>query len=185
MKVMIPVFLLSVLSGQVLADQHASQVQQSRAMIKQLATELKAELQTAMKAGGPIEGIKVCNTKAQPLTQALAKEGMQIRRTSLKLRNAKNAPDAWELATLKAFEQRLAKGEAAGKIDAYTVNEEGTFRYMKAIPTGGVCVTCHGATLAPAIEQAIKQHYPEDQATGFKPGDIRGAFSVQVAPKAK
>lgn len=49
---------------------------------------------------------------------------------------------------------------------------------MKAIPTGGVCIACHGAELDPAIAQKINELYPDDQATGYKPGDIRGAFTI-------
>ena len=49
---------------------------------------------------------------------------------------------------------------------------------MKAIPTGGVCLACHGENLAQGVQETITTLYPNDKATGFKSGDIRGAFVV-------
>ncbi|MDX1426157.1 MAG: DUF3365 domain-containing protein, partial [Kiloniellales bacterium] len=53
-----------------------------------------------------------------------------------------------------------------------------TYRYMKAIPVGEVCLTCHGADIDPALMAEIEAFYPEDQATGFALGELRGAFTV-------
>jgi hypothetical protein len=49
---------------------------------------------------------------------------------------------------------------------------------MKAIPTGGLCLACHGETIDPAVAGKIAELYPEDKATGFREGDLRGAFVV-------
>lgn len=51
---------------------------------------------------------------------------------------------------------------------------------MKAIGTEEVCLTCHGAAIAPAVLEKIQALYPDDKATGFGLGDIRGAFSVSA-----
>ena len=40
------------------------------------------------------------------------------------------------------------------------------------------CVTCHGETIAPSIAAKIDELYPADKATGFREGDLRGAFVV-------
>ena len=59
-----------------------------------------------------------------------------------------------------------------------------TFRYMKAIPMGAVpCLTCHGAP-EPALNAEILRLYPQDRATGFAPGDLRGAFTVSMPASA-
>jgi hypothetical protein len=105
-----------------------------------------------------------------------------VGRTSLRRRNPANAPDSWEHDVLNAFEVRLAAGEDISGIDhAEVVSENGrtVFRYMKAIPTGGVCLTWHGEDLDPEIAAAIDARYPDDQARGFAMGDIRGAFTVR------
>ena len=49
---------------------------------------------------------------------------------------------------------------------------------MKAIPTAPLCLQCHGEAIAPPVAEKITKLYPEDKATGFREGDIRGAFVV-------
>ena len=51
---------------------------------------------------------------------------------------------------------------------------------MKAIPTGEVCLTCHGSNIKASLQIRINELYPDDKAYGFKIGDIRGAFFVQI-----
>ena len=44
-----------------------------------------------------------------------------------------------------------------------------------------VCLQCHGSPekdIAPATMAAIKKLYPEDKATGFQLGDLRGLWRV-------
>jgi hypothetical protein len=49
---------------------------------------------------------------------------------------------------------------------------------MKAIPTAAVCLVCHGETVEGALGEKIKALYPQDRATGYRLGDIRGAFTI-------
>jgi hypothetical protein len=51
---------------------------------------------------------------------------------------------------------------------------------MRPIPAGGVCLACHGPAevLPNEVKQALKTKYPNDQATGYTAGQLRGAFSV-------
>jgi hypothetical protein len=37
---------------------------------------------------------------------------------------------------------------------------------------------CHGSNIASPIAAKINKLYPNDKATGFKLGDLRGAFSI-------
>jgi hypothetical protein len=53
---------------------------------------------------------------------------------------------------------------------------------MKPIPTTGLCLTCHGETLADEVSNKVKVLYPHDNATGFSLGDIRAAFTLQKIP---
>jgi hypothetical protein len=63
---------------------------------------------------------------------------------------------------------------------AEVVEKDGSkqFRFMKAIPTGEVCLACHGSSIAPAIAATLDEAYPDDQARGYKLGDVRGAFTL-------
>lgn len=144
---------------------------------------LKGELQAAMKAGGPVNAIAVCNEKAVPIAEAVSAEtGWTLARTSHKLRNPGNAPDAFEQSVLEDFLARQAQGESADTLVTTAVVETAqgqTFRMVKAIPTGDLCLTCHGSDLAPDVAAKLDEMYPGDQARGFKAGDIRGVFTLQ------
>ena len=155
---------------------------ESRAVTMEFMTTLKGELQTAMKAGGPVNAIQVCNTRAPAIAAGFSgQKGWTVARTSLKYRNPDNAPDAWERKVLEQFEERKANGEDPQQM-VYTevVEDKGTknYRFMKAIPTGPVCLACHGDKIDAAVEARIQELYPEDRARGFKAGDIRGAFTI-------
>jgi hypothetical protein len=55
----------------------------ARAAIGAFATALQAELKTAMKQGGPINAIGVCNTTAMPITEAVSlDQGLELSRIS-------------------------------------------------------------------------------------------------------
>jgi hypothetical protein len=157
-------------------------IAESQAAIKAFASQLKGELQAAMKSGGPINAINVCNKSAPAIAANISREmHLQISRTSLKTRNPANKPDVWEKDVLDSFEVRKEEGEPVDTIDFAEIDEidgKPVFRYMKAIPTGEVCLKCHGTNIDPNVITKIESLYPDDQARGFKKGDIRGAFSV-------
>lgn len=166
-----------------MAKPEQAAMQKSQAAIKEYATTLKAALQKAMKAGGPMAAIPVCHTEAPKIAQEVGKKyDLHIHRTSLKPRAT--PPQPWEKTVLEQFEAQKKAGKPIGKIVWHkTVEDDGQkeLRLMKAIPTGAVCLTCHGTHVAPAVLSKITSLYPHDEATGYKVGDIRGAFSVTAA----
>jgi hypothetical protein len=115
-----------------------------------------------------------------PITQRTANEqGMLLSRVSLKNRNPSNLPNEWQTLVLEDFEQRKAAGQDVGSLVwSETVSIDGgeEFRFMKAIPTGAVCLNCHGTDLSPEVSRVLTELYPMDRATGYREGDIRGAF---------
>ncbi len=160
----------------------AAFVQDSRAKVKAFAGDLKGALQAAIRAGGPIHAVPICSVKAPEIAADMSKPAAwTVRRTSHKLRNPANAPDAWEAAVLDEFLQRASAGEdLRGMEKAALVRRDGrlTYRYMKAIPVGGICLTCHGSGIEPKLKARIDSYYPEDKATGFALGELRGAFTI-------
>ena len=48
-----------------------------------------------------------------------------------------------------------------------------------SIPIKEVCLNCHGQNIDKDVQAQISSKYPNDNAIGFKLGDIRGAFSVR------
>ena len=159
-----------------------AEVAAAKAAIKQFAGALQTELKAAMKAGGPVAAIGVCNVQAMPITERVAAEhGMNLSRVSMKNRNPANAPNNWQSAVLESFEKKRLVGNditQLGWTETVSVNGEQEFRFMKAIPTGEICLRCHGSKLAPEVSQIIADLYPQDRATGYSKGDIRGAFVV-------
>ncbi len=158
-------------------------VQQSRTVVKVFVGELKHELKSALKAGGPIAGIEVCSKLAPAIAEAQSRKmGWVVGRTSLKPRNPENSPDAWETKVLKDFEVRKAAGEDPKKMEFYAETQlqgKAVFRYMKAIPTAAKpCLACHGENIKSGIASKLDENYPNDKARGYRAGDIRGAFSI-------
>lgn len=165
------------------AAPHADDLTYGLRLTEQFAAALKQELQAGMTAGGPVKAIDVCQERAPQIAEAIdVGPGWQIRRTSLRARNPANTPDAWERATLERFEREHAGGAAAETLEAHeVVGDAGAreLRYMKAIGTGPLCLTCHGKSLGADVAAALDERYPRDQARGFDVGDVRGAFSLR------
>lgn len=155
---------------------------QCREVVKAFATQLQSELKSALAAGGPVEAISVCKDKAPAIASRLSEEdGWEIGRTSLKIRNPQNAPDAWERRQLEAFDQKAAEGADPATLEVSTMARD-SFRYMKAIPVQGTCLLCHGETIAPPVAAALDSAYPGDKARGYQVGQLRGAFTITIPP---
>ena len=156
----------------------------SREVTKQLGSKLKSKLVYAMQSSGPEAAISVCNIEATKISAEVSnKNNIKVGRTSLKIRNTENQPDAWEIKQLKWFEAENDSGVDIKTLEISEIikeNGKSIFRYMKAIPMQEQCALCHGTTIAPSVTVKINSLYPQDQATAFKLGDIRGAFTVKM-----
>lgn len=157
-------------------------VEQSRELAMQLGGQLKGELTKAIAEGGPMAAINVCYLRAPEIAAQLSQaSGARVGRTALRVRNPSNAPDDLERTVLEQFAADLGSGPIDRPLEAVFEIRRGDAverRYMRAIPTDALCLTCHGKTIAPELAAAIARDYPKDQATGFEQGQLRGAFSV-------
>jgi len=158
-------------------------LEEAKGIIKAFSSGLKAELQAALNASSLANAIQICKERAPAIAADYSsRTGWNVGRTSLRLRNpAANAPDAWEKQVLLKFEERKSGGEGIETIAFAEVTQadgEKRFRYMQAIPTGALCLVCHGESLAPAVGTALDKAYPQDQARDFSLGDIRGSFTL-------
>ena len=169
-------------------DPQAERIAAARTAIKGLGEGLKQKLMGAMTDGGPVAALDVCKIDAPKLAaERSSASGMDVGRTALKVRNAENAPDDFEKRVMEKFIADIKGGADPMKLDhAEVVEQDGkkVFRYMKPIMTAeSPCLACHGASsdLSPEVTAKIKELYPADQATGFKAGDMRGAFTVKKA----
>lgn len=152
--------------------------------LKDYAATLQDALKGAIEKSGPDEAVVFCNKEAPGIAeQASSRSGWSISRTSPKPRNPTSAPDSYEREAMAEFAARAAAGEPAASLKrADIIEQDGqrVFRYVQAIPTGELYLGCHGSDLKPKVSAKIKEFYPADQATGFKQGDLRGAFTLST-----
>lgn len=167
-------------SAQDAAGPADSKKTESQALVKRFASELQAALMGAMAAGGPQQAITVCKDIAPQIASQLSREsGTAVSRTSLRLRNPQNQPRRWQERVLREFDAAAASGRSVAELEYFSAGDrKHGARYMKAIPTGGLCLACHGNDLAPELRKLLDSNYPHDRATGYRDGEIRGAFSV-------
>lgn len=157
---------------------------EGKQVIMQLGGSLKKELKAAVKSQGAPHALQVCNERAPEITAKVTMDsGWKISRSSHKLRNLGNKPDAYTAAAIEEFLARQENGEPAKTMAKAEIIEENgvkTFRMVKAIPTGEQCLACHGgAEVSDAVATHITKLYPEDKARDFKIGEMRGVFTLQ------
>lgn len=167
--------------------QDSALLEDTRKQVLPLLPKVVGTMQQAIKDAGVVDAIPVCKEKAPAMLQDVRKQtGWDIRRVSLKTRNAKTGtPDTWEARQLADFNIRAAAGARPDQLEVYEIVTEADnkrfFRYMKALLVGEVCLVCHGAqeNLPADLKQALGKMYPDDRAIDYQPGEVRGALTVK------
>lgn len=147
----------------------------------QLGQEMRKKLTESMQKNGPTGAIDVCAKDAPAISARIEKElGVTIKRTSLKVRNPQNAPDAAEKQLLGVLAAAHSVGEKLPHGVIAFPNDRN--RFYKAITIEQTCLKCHGdsTTMSEAVRKELTAIYPEDKAVGYKEGDFRGIISVTV-----
>jgi hypothetical protein len=136
--------------------------------------ELKAALVGALEEGAE-SSIQICREQAPAIAASLGEAGVSMGRTSHRLRNPANAPASWMEPLLAAYLEDPENTEPrAVQLGG------GTFGYVEPIYIESFCLSCHGITIAPEVEARIQELYPQDQARGYRVGDLRGMFWVEM-----
>ena len=152
--------------------------------IKMLGKALKSEMKAHMKQDPTgLEALAFCSGSADTITKevnAKLPAYAKVRRTALRVRNEKvNAPDATDKKVMEQFEKEIAAKKLTPKsIEVVKVGD--TTRVYKPLVTKKMCLKCHGTELSPKIADAIKSTYPNDKATGFKEGSLRGVIVAEI-----
>ncbi len=157
---------------------------------KQIAQEafqiFTSHLQRYFKEKHPVEALEYCKNNALKITDSLAKvHGVEIKRTSYRLRNPENKPTDQEEKIMKIFKQRILKNLKPEPYLHYDVN--GNPHVYIPIITQEKCLMCHGdpnKEIPQEINNKLAELYPGDKAIFFKPGDLRGIWSIKF-PKKK
>lgn len=147
--------------------------------------KLLAMVQTEIDKGSFSGAVEACSDKAPKMAAAASQStGWAIRRVSLKNRNPKATPDAWEKDALLDFDKRALAGESPATLEKAEIVNEGSarvLRYIKALPSQGLCLNCHGdpEKMTAEVKAQIAKTYPNDLAVGYREGEIRGALTVK------
>lgn len=142
-----------------------------------LLAPFKRDLKTALVEGmqlGPASAIDVCRLEAPALAADRSQDGVRIGRSSHRLRNPANAGPAWVREAIDVYLEDPA--DRAPRTVSLTDDRQG---YVEPILTQPLCLACHGRSLTPAVSETLASHYPDDQATGFDVGDLRGVFWIE------
>jgi len=183
-KRLIALACLGVFATPAVANE-AQLAEEARALPGKMVPRLLEVLTEEIGKGGHAEAISVCREKAPQMARALSEQtGWAVRRVSLKNRNPKAVPDAWERAVLEEFDRRMAAGENPAQIEkaeVVTMDGKKVYRYMKALPTNELCLSCHGTPdkIAPEVQARLKALYPDDKAIGYELKQIRGAITAR------
>ena len=151
------------------------QTPQERAALAKdaLFNELSTRLLAAMSNGGPAKAIEVCSKLAPKLAKEVGEQHhVLIGRTAVRLRNSSNLPPEWAEPLLKDLPTKPVVQDL----------ENGSTGVLFPILLKVQCLTCHGPDdkIASEIRTELTRLYPNDKATGFQEGDLRGWFWVEV-----
>jgi len=171
--------------------QVTSAVAKAQVAIKSLVGTLLPAVTAAVEAGGPVQGVTLCQVQAQPLTrQTLGNADPAItglKRTSQRVRNPANAPDAAEKAALDRVSALILDGREPPPLLvqslAATADQPAEIRVYRSMTVAPGCLACHGdaSAFAPDLQATLQAHYPNDQAVGYREGDWRGLIRVSVS----
>ncbi len=158
-------------------------IQLGKSIAAETFSLLSSNLQSAIQQGGVSNALPFCSLAASPLTAGLAgKHGVTIRRITHKPRNPAGRADTTELAILNHFETAVTSTNPPLPLVTNFTASTATF-FAPIILNNELCLKCHGepGKDISAENVAVIQHlYPKDEATGFKLGQLRGAWRIDI-----
>lgn len=141
-----------------------------------LGQRLSQRLVTTIQDEGIVAAVRVCSEEAPQIASEVAEQyNVDVGRTSFRVRNPANTPPPeWAQPWVEAREPGPA---------TLLNNETHELAELAPIQTAQLCTRCHGAreSLDDELLAALDAAYPEDQATGFEEGELRGWFVVSAA----
>ncbi len=158
---------------------------EAKEAIQKMGKSLQSHMKKNMKKGGAVQAAKFCSKRATEIEKninAKYKKGISVKRVSLKLRNPDNAPTQDEKAVLKQIQKDFNKHKQIPKMIVKQVGDNKYKVYKPIFLKKNVCLKCHGnfKHRSKKAYKIIKEKYPHDKAIGYKAGDFRGAFVVEI-----
>lgn len=155
-------------------------VEQADLVMVEIQSALLRELSRALAQGDPGSAVQSCHIDALAATQRVAgrHDVLGAGRTSHRLRNPANEARDWAVPFIEDHAGRRARD-----VDGFVVDLGNRVGVLRPVTQQPLCGSCHGpaARLQPAVKEILAVRYPDDRATGFEPGDIRGWYWVELA----
>jgi hypothetical protein len=159
-----------------------ARLERGQAIVAEATGLLSSNLMQAISASGISNALPYCSVAAAPLTSLVAtNRGVALQRVSHKIRNPKNRASTLELKLLESYRAQLREGQKSPRPTLITNAANGVSYYAPIVIANPLCLNCHGVPgtdIQRANHEIIKRLYPQDEATGFKFGDLRGLWRV-------
>lgn len=154
---------------------------QGKLIVQKSFETLSGQLMQAINEGGIPYALSYCNLNALALTDSLSVAyHADIKRVSLKPRNTVNRADSFETSLINTFD-KLAVGNLTG-VNMVVRDNDGAPVFAAPIVMGKLCLQCHGEKgkdIEDSNLKLIERTYPEDQATGYREGELRGIWRIK------
>lgn len=141
----------------------------------------KGHIKKKSHEGGLTAVVDFCHENALKLTDSMAQVyNVKIKRTSHKLRNPENAPDAMEKEILTEYLAEIKQAKKPKPV--IKKDDKGNVHFYAPIFIKHDCLKCHGEPvkdIPEPIYKKIKENYPQDKAINFKTGDLRGIWDIE------
>jgi len=159
--------------------------QEAKNAIMKMGKTLKMHMKQNMKAGGPTQAAAFCSNEARGIAKKVNagyEKGTSVKRISLKYRNPADKPTADEAKVLQELHTTFDANKTVPKMFVKEVSKNHYKVYKPIFINKGVCLTCHGMddVRDDNAYKLIQAKYPDDKAVGYKNGDLRGAFVVDI-----
>lgn len=147
---------------------------------------LASNLVGAIQEKGTEGALEFCSIQAIPLTDSMAVElQAHIKRVTDQPRNPDNLANESELEYIRSAKSDLSEGNEVTPAIHYA---NGKVVGYYPIITNQLCMQCHGnenSQINQATLEQIKTLYPEDQATGYDVGELRGIWVVEMEEQSE
>lgn len=135
----------------------------------------------AIKSKGTEHALGFCNERAIVITDSMSHNlNAKIKRVSDKNRNPSNKASKRELAYINQAKKAIENGKSA---DPQMIEDAEKVVAYYPIITNKMCMQCHGEPneeIKPKSLEIIKELYPNDMATGYKPNELRGIWVIEM-----
>lgn len=173
-------------------DANATQVAQyGFKMIEQIGGMMIDEVNRELANREISEAVSIMHLKSMALPKPVAGRPTitAIKRTSLLIRDPRNAPDAADTAALNKIHSQLMADETPDKMLVQKIERAGQpveWRVYRPIAASQSCLACHGdpKTFRPGVKAALDLLFPEDKAVDYGTREWRGIIRVSLTAPA-